>query len=53
MRKWEKKKEYFSFFTNTVTLIIIIIWDFNLQTEHLIPARGPDLIIINKKKENL
>ena len=30
-------------------------WDFNIQTDHLIPARRPDLIIINnkKKKENL
>ena len=25
-------------------------WDFNIQTDHLIPARRPDLIIINKKK---
>ena len=25
-------------------------WDFNIQTYHLIPARRPDLIIINKKK---
>ena len=30
-------------------------WDFNIRTDHLIPARRPDLIIINKKKkkENL
>ena len=26
---------------------------FNIQTDHLIPARLPDLIIINNKKENL
>ena len=26
-------------------------WDFNIQTDHLIPARTPDLIIINKKKK--
>ena len=26
-------------------------WDFNTQTDHLIPARKPDLIIINKKKK--
>ena len=26
-----------------------LIWDFNLQTDHLIPARRPDLIIINQK----
>ena len=25
-------------------------WDFNIQTDHLIPARRPDLIIINKRK---
>ena len=25
--------------------------DFNIQTVHLIPARRPDLIIINKKKK--
>ena len=34
-------------------IIIIIIWDFNIQTDHLISARRPDLIIINKIKENL
>ena len=26
-------------------------WDFNIQTDHLIPARRLDLIIINKKKK--
>ena len=25
-------------------------WDFTIQTDHLIPARRPDLIIINKRK---
>ena len=25
-------------------------WDFNIQTDPLIPAKRPDLIIINKKK---
>ena len=32
-----------------------LLWDFNIQTNHLIPARRPDVIIINKKKkkENL
>ena len=32
------------------------LWDFKIQTDHLIPAIRPDLIIINnnnKKKENL
>ena len=27
-----------------------LLWDFDIQTDHLISARGPDLIIINKKK---
>ena len=26
-----------------------LLWDFNIQTDHLIPARRPDHIIINKK----
>ena len=28
-----------------------LLWDFNIQTDHLIPARRPDLIIITKKKK--
>ena len=28
-----------------------LLLDFNLQTDHLIPARRPELIIINKKKK--
>ena len=27
-----------------------LLWDFNIQTDHLIPSRRPDLIIINKRK---
>ena len=27
-----------------------LLRDFNIQTDHLIPAKRPDLIIINKKK---
>ena len=27
-----------------------LLWDFNIQTDHLIPARRPDLILINKRK---
>ena len=27
-----------------------LLWDFNIQKDYLIPARRPDLIIINKKK---
>ena len=29
-----------------------LLWDLNIQTDHLIPARRPGLIIINKKKRN-
>ena len=29
------------------------LWDFDIQTDYLIPARRPDLIEINRKKENL
>ena len=28
------------------------LWDFDIQTDHLMSARRPDLIIINKKKKN-
>ena len=27
-----------------------LLWDFDIHTDHLIPARRPDLIIIKKKK---
>ena len=27
-----------------------LLWDFNIQTDHLIPTRRPDLIINKKKK---
>ena len=27
-----------------------LLWDFDIQTDHLISARRPDLIVINKKK---
>ena len=27
-----------------------LLWDFDIETDHLILARRPDLIIINKKK---
>ena len=27
-----------------------LLWDFNIQTDHLILARRPDLIVINKIK---
>ena len=28
-----------------------LLWDFDIQTDHLISARRPDLIIINKKEK--
>ena len=28
-----------------------LLWDFDVQTDHLISARRPDLIIINKQKK--
>ena len=28
-----------------------LLWDFDIQTDHLISGRRPDLIIINKKKK--
>ena len=28
-----------------------LLWDFNIQTDHLIPARRPGLIIIKKRKK--
>ena len=28
-----------------------LLWDFDMQTDHLISARRPNLILINKKKE--
>ena len=30
-----------------------LLWDFNIQTDYLIPARWADLIIINKKKKKM
>ena len=30
-----------------------LLWDFDIQTDHLFSARRPDLIMINKRKENL
>ena len=29
-----------------------LLRDFNIQTDHLIPAMRPDLIIMNKKSEH-
>ena len=30
-----------------------LLWDFEMQTDHLISARKPDLVVIIQKKENL
>ena len=30
-----------------------LLWDFDIQTDHLISARRPYLIIINKKKKRI
>ena len=30
-----------------------LLWDFDVQTDHLISARRPDFIIINKKKRRI
>ena len=30
-----------------------LLWDFNIQTDNLIPARRQDLIIINNKKKRI
>ena len=29
-----------------------LLWDFEIQTDHLISARRPDLVIVDKNKEN-
>ena len=29
-----------------------LLWDFGIQTDHLISARRMDIMIINKKKKN-
>ena len=28
-----------------------LLWDFEIQTGHLIPTRRPDRVIVNKKKK--
>ena len=30
-----------------------ILWDFEIQTDHFIPTKRPNLVITNKKTENL
>ena len=28
-----------------------VLWDFEIQTDHLIPARRLELVIVNKRKK--
>ena len=28
-----------------------LLWDFDIQTDHLIPTRRPDIIVINNNKK--
>ena len=37
--------------TNGICTTQHLFWDFNMHTDHLLSARKPDLIIINKKRE--
>ena len=30
-----------------------IHWDFEVKTDHIIPAQGPDLVLIDKKKRGI
>ena len=34
-------------------IIIITLWDFEIQMDLLIPDRKPDQVLIDKKKEKL
>ena len=29
-----------------------ILWDFSIQTDHVIEARKPDLVVVDKKKRH-
>ena len=35
----------------TITTTTKLLWEFDIHTDHLISARRPDLIIINKKRK--
>ena len=58
---WEMRKKFIFDHTNkwymhNLTFVLENdthkpLWDFDIETDHLIPARRPDLIIINKKRE--
>ena len=30
-----------------------ILWDFSIQTDHVIEARRPDLVVVDKKETSL
>ena len=32
--------------------ITIILWDFSIQTDHVIEARRPDLVVVDKKERS-
>ena len=55
---WEMCKKFKFDHTNNPAPVLEndthnLLWDFNIQTDHRIPTRRPDLIINNNKKENL
>ena len=33
-----------------MTREVKLLWDFNIQTDHEIPARRPDIVIVKKKE---
>ena len=42
--------------TNTLESVLVketqkILWDVEIKTNHLIQTKGPDLMMINKKKQ--
>ena len=53
---WQTCKEYNNNMHNPAPVLENnthkLLWDFDICTDHLITARRPDLIIINKKREH-
>ncbi len=49
MIQWDMCKKFKFDHTNKLYMHKLL-WDFNIQTDHLIPASRPDLIIINKNE---
>ena len=35
-----------------IVIIIKVLWDVNIQCDHIIEARTPDIVIMNEKDEN-